>query len=50
MKRKAIDKNFDGHLEKELKNMSPMEKFDYIWKQIEIKNYISHKVKKIIAK
>jgi hypothetical protein len=41
-----IDKDFDGHLEKPLKDMTTKEKLDYIWSQIELKNYIKNNVVK----
>lgn len=36
-KEKYIDPLFDGHLEKTLKEMTPKEKFNYLWLQIEFK-------------
>jgi hypothetical protein len=47
MDKKPIDKDFDGHLEKPLNKMTPKEKLDYIWSQIELKNYVKEKIKKI---
>jgi len=41
---KPIDKDFDGHLEKPLNQMTPREKLDYIWSQIELKNEIRNRV------
>lgn len=46
MNKKKIDSDFDGHIEKPLCGMSAKEKLDYIWKQIEFRNYIKNKVKK----
>ena len=45
---KIPDRDFDGHLEKEIKDMTPKEKLDYIWSQIELRNFIkSGKIRKI---
>ena len=45
---KIPDRDFDGHLEKPLYNMTPKEKLDYIWSQIELRNFIkSGKIRKI---
>ena len=46
MNEKHIDKYFDGHLEKPLREMTPKEKLDYIWKQMYLKKYINDRVKK----
>lgn len=44
---KIIHRDFDGHLEKELKDMTPKEKLDYIWQMIELKNYLAKNAKKV---
>jgi len=42
----TTDRNFDGHLEKDVIYMTPKEKLDYIWKMIELKNYVRNNVKR----
>lgn len=37
------DPMFDGHLEKTLKEMTPKEKFNYLWLQIEFKYAIRNR-------
>jgi hypothetical protein len=46
MNKKPTGRDFDGHLEKPLNKMTPKEKLDYIWSQIELKNYIKNKIVK----
>ena len=36
----SIDPEFDGHLEKSIKDMTPDERLDFLWRQIEFRNYI----------
>jgi len=47
MNNKPIDKDFDGHLEKPLKEMTPKEKLEYIWEQILLRDEIRKNIKKI---
>ena len=43
-----IDPDFDGHLEKNIKDMKPEEKLDFLWRQIEFRNYIREgRIKKL---
>ena len=44
------DKMFDGHLEKELKDMTPKKKLLYLSMQIDLKYFIKNKVKKVKKK
>lgn len=44
---KKIDPDFDGHLEKELKDMTPEEKFLYLSMQIEFKHAVRTQVKRV---
>jgi hypothetical protein len=46
MKSEKIHPDFDGHLEKTLKNMSPKEKLLYLSQQIELRYFARHVVKK----
>lgn len=41
-----IHRDFDGHLEKELKNMTAREKLESLWKIIELKNHLRRYAKK----
>ena len=43
---KSIHPDFDGHLEKPLSKMTPKEKLDYLWLQMEFKYKIKN-VRKI---
>ncbi len=43
---KKIDPDFDGHLEKKIKDMSPKEKLDYIANHINLLFFIKQNVKK----
>ena len=45
-KSNTVDTNFDGHLEKDVRFMTPKEKLDYLWQMIELKNYIRNNVKR----
>ena len=40
--KKYIDPMFDGHLEKPLPKMTPKEKLDFIWMQIQFKHSIKN--------
>ncbi len=46
MKSEKIHADFDGHLEKTLKDMSPKEKLLYLSQQIELRYFARHVVKK----
>jgi len=40
---KRPDRMFDGHLERPISKMTPKEKIDYIWAQMEFKYKIRNK-------
>jgi hypothetical protein len=42
--KKNTDPTFDGHLEKPLNKMTPKEKLQFLWKQINFKHSIKNKV------
>jgi hypothetical protein len=44
MNEKPIDKNFDGHLEKPLCDMTPKGILDHIWSQMQLKKYINEEL------
>ena len=46
-KQKQVDPLFDGHLEKDIRLMTPKEKLSYLSMQIQLKRFIEAKVKKI---
>ncbi|MDZ4711158.1 MAG: hypothetical protein SGI89_02395 [bacterium] len=44
--RKEIDTMFDGHIEKPLSKMTPKEKLEYLWLQMEFKWWMRDMIKK----
>jgi len=47
MNNPKIHPDFDGHLEKPLKDMTPKEKLLYLSMQIELRHFIKNNVKRI---
>jgi|GEM_PF-893631 len=43
---KEIDTMFDGHIEKPLSKMTPKEKLEYLWLQMEFKWWMRDMIKK----
>jgi len=39
------DPIFDGHLEKNIKDMTPTERIDYLWQMVELRFISSNRVK-----
>lgn len=42
-----IHPDFDGHLEKRLRDLSPKDKLLYLSQQMELMHFVRHKVKRV---
>ena len=42
---KVTKSDFDGHLEKSIKDMTPSERIDYFWQLVELRLIASNRIK-----